>query len=167
MANFGPLTAEISLGVWGTPANLNGFRVLLCYCSNVAHWRPTKRCTMFVHLLGWCIIYTFWGAFASWQNFARCKLHFASKSCVLLYWQCYCTALQQRVSVKLCGMVQGMELQNFCRQRHLYLAGRPSRWASAHILVLLVMDNRPLVRFSIHHHVPVYQVVWKKEHFFS
>jgi len=30
------------------------------------------------------------------QNFARCKIHFASKSCVLLYWQRYCTALQQR-----------------------------------------------------------------------
>jgi len=28
MANFGPLTAEIGLAVWGTPANFNGFRVL-------------------------------------------------------------------------------------------------------------------------------------------
>jgi len=28
-----------------------------------------------------------------------------------------------------------MELPNFCRGRHLYSAGRPSRWASAHILV--------------------------------
>ena len=28
MANFGPLTAEIGLGVWGTPANFNGFRIL-------------------------------------------------------------------------------------------------------------------------------------------
>jgi len=26
--NFGPLTAEISWRVWGTPANFNGFRVL-------------------------------------------------------------------------------------------------------------------------------------------
>jgi len=26
--NFGPLMAEISSGVWGTPANFNGFRVL-------------------------------------------------------------------------------------------------------------------------------------------
>ena len=38
-------------------------------------------------------------------------------------------------SAKLCGLVQGMELQNFRRGRHLYSAGRPSRWASAHILV--------------------------------
>jgi len=28
MVNFGPLTAEICLGVWGTPANFNGFCVL-------------------------------------------------------------------------------------------------------------------------------------------
>jgi len=28
MVNFGPLTAEIGSGVWGTPANFIGFRVL-------------------------------------------------------------------------------------------------------------------------------------------
>ena len=28
MANFGPLAAEIGSGVWGIPANFNGFRVL-------------------------------------------------------------------------------------------------------------------------------------------
>jgi len=28
MVNFGPLTAEIGSGFWGTPANFNGFRVL-------------------------------------------------------------------------------------------------------------------------------------------
>jgi len=28
MANFGPLTAEVCSGVWGTPENFNGFRVL-------------------------------------------------------------------------------------------------------------------------------------------
>jgi len=28
MVNFGPLTAEIGSGVWGTPANFKGFRVL-------------------------------------------------------------------------------------------------------------------------------------------
>jgi len=28
MANFGPLAAEIGSGVCGTPANINGFRVL-------------------------------------------------------------------------------------------------------------------------------------------
>jgi len=28
MVNFGPLAAEIGLGVWGTPTNFNGFRFL-------------------------------------------------------------------------------------------------------------------------------------------
>jgi len=28
MVNFGPLAAEISLVIWGTPANFNGFRIL-------------------------------------------------------------------------------------------------------------------------------------------
>ena len=46
-----------------------------------------------------------------------------------------CTALQQRASAKLCGVVQGMELWYFRRGRHLYSAGPPSRWALANILV--------------------------------
>jgi len=28
MVNFGPIAAEIGLPLWGTPPNLNGFRVL-------------------------------------------------------------------------------------------------------------------------------------------
>jgi len=28
MVNFGPLMAETGSGVWGTPANFNGFRIL-------------------------------------------------------------------------------------------------------------------------------------------
>ena len=38
------------------------------------------------------------------RNFARCKIHFTSKSCILLYWRHYGTALQQRASAKLCGV---------------------------------------------------------------
>ena len=59
-----------------------------------------------------------------------------SHACVLVYWQRYCTALQQRASANLCGMVQVMELRDFSRGRHLYSARRPSCWASAHIIVL-------------------------------
>jgi len=125
MANFGPLTAEIRAGVWGTPAISTGFACCLCYCSDVAHRRPTKLCMMFGCLLGWYTIYTFLGAFAR-QNFAWCKIHFTSKFCIRLYWQSYCTPLQQQASAKLCGIVQAMELWNFHRGRHLYSAGRPS-----------------------------------------
>jgi len=68
-----------------------------------------------------------------------CHDGITSKSCILLYWQRYGTALQQRALAKLCGVVQGMELRNFCRLRHLYLPGWPSHWASAHILVQIKM----------------------------
>ena len=43
-----------------------------------------------------------------------------SKSRVLVYWQHCCTALQQRASAKLCGVVKGMELRLFRRGRHLF-----------------------------------------------
>jgi len=82
------------------------------------------------------------------QNCARCNTDFTSKSCVLLYWQRDCTALQQRATAKLCGVVQGMELNNFREGRHLYLAGRPSRWALAHILVLVYF----CLPLSLHHY---------------
>jgi len=62
-------------------------------------------------------------------------LRSTSKSCVILYWQRYYTTLEQRASAKICGMLQGMELQNFRRGRHLYSTGRLSRWALPHSLV--------------------------------
>jgi len=86
IANFGPLTAEIGLGVWSTPANFNGFRVwpsCLRYCSDVAHRKPTKLWTMFGRFLGCYTIHTFSGAPAR-QNSARCKFHFMSNS--ILRW---------------------------------------------------------------------------------
>ena len=72
MANFGLLSTEICWRVWGNPANLTGFASCLHYCSDVAHRRPTKLCTMFGHLLG-CYIYIFGGScplieFCSMQN---------------------------------------------------------------------------------------------------
>jgi len=69
MVNFGPLAAEIGLVVWGTPANFNGFRVLVAL------------------------------------------LH----------------------GTTVVGVRQNAALN---RGRHLYSAGRPSRWALAHILVV-------------------------------
>ena len=45
VVNFGSLTAEIDSGVWGTPANLNGFRVLaaLLHGSRVVGVSQTLR----------------------------------------------------------------------------------------------------------------------------
>jgi len=43
--NFSPLAAEITLPVWGTPANFNGFRVLaaLLHGSQVVSVSQTLR----------------------------------------------------------------------------------------------------------------------------
>jgi len=37
MVNFGPLAAEISPVVWGTPTNFNGFRVLAALLHSAQH----------------------------------------------------------------------------------------------------------------------------------
>jgi len=58
MVNFGPLTHE-TVGECGAPQQIStGFATSLCYCSDVAHWRPTKPCTMFGRLMGWYTLYT-------------------------------------------------------------------------------------------------------------
>ena len=105
---------------------LMGFASWLHYCSDVSQRLSTKLCTMFGCLLGWYTMYSVSGALAPCQNFARCKIHFVSKFCVLVYWQCHCTALQQRASANLCGVE---------KRAPPIFGSRPSRWASAHILV--------------------------------
>ena len=95
MVNLGPLTAEICLPVWGTPANFNGFRVL----ASLRHRRHSTEVNRTLHNI-WPspgpvhYIYIFGGSCPK-RNFTRCKIHFSSKSsCVLLYLQRYCTALE-------------------------------------------------------------------------
>jgi len=140
MANFGPLTAEIGWRIWGTPANFNGFRVL----ALLLQWHHSLAANQTLHDV-WLspglvyYIYTFFGGFCPGLNFARHSLNFASMSCILLYRQHYCTALDQWLSAKLCGMVHGMELRHFCRRYHLYSAGHPLHWALAHILVSFIL----------------------------
>jgi len=95
MVNFGPLTAEIGWGVWGTLANFNGFRVLASYCSDVAQRRPKKLCTMFGRLLGWAdTLHIHFRGFLPLSEFCQVQNSLCiSTSCLLLYWQRYCTAL--------------------------------------------------------------------------
>jgi len=46
MVHFGPLAVEIGSGVWGTPANFNGFRVFaaLLHGTLVVGVSQTLRC---------------------------------------------------------------------------------------------------------------------------
>jgi len=74
MANFGPITAEIDSGVWGTTANFNGFRILAAL------------------------------------------LH----------------------GILVLGIRQTAALNP---GHHLYSAGRPARWALAHILVIALFGS--------------------------
>jgi len=72
MVNFGPLTAEIGWLVeqkyiYAPEQISTGFASWLRYCSDVAHWRPTIRCTMFGRLLGWYTIYACSGAPDPWR----------------------------------------------------------------------------------------------------
>ena len=136
MANFGPLAAEIGSGVWVTPANFNGFRILpsllqRCRSPEADQTAPCLAIscagTLYIHFRG---LLPHDGILPGAKFTLRPS---RTKSCVLMYWQRYCTALEHRASAKLCGVVQGMELQNLCRGCHLYLAGQTSRWALAHI----------------------------------
>jgi len=123
MANFGPLTAEIGLGVWGTHEISTGFPSWLRYCSDVVHRRPTKLCTTFSRLLRWYTIYSFSGAVYLLTEFCQFTLrssHAFSRSGSVI------AGIPAAGSAKLCGVVQGMELQNFRRGRHAPIFG----WAA-------------------------------------
>jgi len=108
MVNFSPLTAEIGWRVWGIPANFNGFHILV----SSLHWHrstevnqtlhdvlPSPELVHYIH---------FWELLPPMEP-ARCKIHFVSESCVLLYWQRYCSALKQRASAKLCSVVSSRD----------------------------------------------------------
>ena len=103
-----------SVGEFGAPQPIStGFASWLRYCSDVAHRRPSKLGTMFCRLPAGTLYIL---------GLLR-KNSLCVQVSVLLYLQRYCTTLEQRPSAKLCGVVQGMELRNFRRRRHLYSAG--------------------------------------------
>jgi len=142
MVNFGPLTAEIGSGVWGIPANFNGFRVL----PSLLHRRRSPEANQTLHDV-WPspglahYIYTFVDScplteFCQVQN-ALCVqvLRFPILAALLHGTPAAGVSQALRRGTKI-------ELRNFRRGRHLYSAGRPSRWASAHILVMAALRSR-------------------------
>ena len=125
---------------WAPQQISTGFASCLCYCNDVAHWRPTKLCTMFGISWAGTLHIDFWGLLPPDRILPSAKFTLRP-SLALFCWRRYCTALQQRPSATLCGIVQQMELRNFRRGCHLYSTGRPSRWALAHILVMVALCN--------------------------
>ena len=84
MVNFGSLTSEIYWQVWGTPANFNRFRIL----ASLLHQCCLMEVNQTLHDV-WpspgLVHYIYIFAILTQWNFARCKIPFASESCVLIY----------------------------------------------------------------------------------
>ena len=128
MVNFSLLAAEIGPVVSGIPANFNGFASWQRYCSDVAQRKPTKLHSVWpspglVHY-----IYIFGDACA------------VTEFCLVQNSLCFLQVLRCRIlvgsSVTARHLSSGRD-PNFVALstgRHLYLAGRPSHWALAHIL---------------------------------
>jgi len=128
--NFSLLAAEIVSLLWGTLANFNNFRVLTSLLqrrrSTVANqtlhsvW-PLHGLVDYVYIFGGCCSVT---EFCQVQNSLG----------VLQVLRCPIGSVTARQSSS------GRE-PNFAAlstRRHLYPAGRPSRWALAHIIVLVL-----------------------------
>jgi len=95
MVNFGPLAAEMS-GSLGHPSKFQRVSRLgsVTVATSLNGSQPSFGRCLAVSWAGTLYtIYTFSGALAPLRNFVWCKIHFAFKSCALLFWQCYCTAL--------------------------------------------------------------------------
>jgi len=118
MVNFSPLVAEIGSLVWGTPANYNGFASCLRYCSDVAQRKLAKLCMMFGHLLGLYIP----------PDGILSGAEFTLRPSLALY---YIGSVTARHS----SSGRQPNFAALSRGRHLYSAGRPSRWALADILI--------------------------------
>ena len=139
MVNFGPLAAEIVSGVWGSAANFNGFRVL----ASLLYWRRSRDVNKTLHdvspspgLLHY--IYTFGGSIAPDGILPDAK--FTLRPCLAFS---YIGSVRPTAKHSSSGRQPNFAV--WCKEwnyrtfaelgRHLYSAGRPSRWASAHILV--------------------------------
>jgi len=109
-----------------------GFASCLRYCSDVAHQRPTKLRTIFGRLLGWYTIYTFSEALAPDRILAGAKF----TVCLSLAFA-YIGSVTARHSSsgRQPNFSASYKEWNYGTFRRGHSAGRPSRWASAHILV--------------------------------
>jgi len=137
--NFIPLATEIGIPVWGTPANFKGF----CMFASLLHRRratdvnetlhdvwSSPGLLHYIYISGDCCPLR---EFCHMQNLLCIQVLRSPILSVLLH-----SARAVGVSQTLWHGVQGVELRNFYRGRHLYSARRPSRCASGNILVQYV-----------------------------
>jgi len=131
IANFGPLTAEIGSKVWATPANFNCFRVL----ASLLQRRRSAEANQTFHDV--------------WLSPGLLHyIHFRGllpPNVILPDVKC---TLRPSVAFSYIGNVTARHSSSgrqpysamLSRGRHLYLAGWPSRWASAHIRVYFFIE---------------------------
>jgi len=126
MMNFGALMAEIRWRVWGTPANFNGFRIL----ASLLHRRRSTEVNQTLHYVWpspglvryiYILVALAHNGILAGAKFTLCP------SLALSY--------SGSVTARHSSSGHQANFAAFSRGRHLYSAGRPSRWASAHILV--------------------------------
>jgi len=155
MVKFSLLAAEIAVWELGAPpANFNDFRVLASLLQRRRATEVNQTCTMSRRLMaGTLCIHFCWllpahgilpGAnFTLRPNIAFCSIG--------------------SVTARHSSSGRQPNFAAFSRGRHLYSAGRPSRWASAHILVSDVLEIRKPRKSATYIHktneiLPLYEV---------
>jgi len=123
-----------SVGRFRAPRQIStDFALWRRYCTDVAQRRSTKLCRMFDRLLGWYTIYTFSGALAPNGILPDAKFTLSPSRAFS-----YIGSVTARHSSSDRQPNWGVQH----RGRQLYSAGRPSHWASTHILVKAAISNR-------------------------
>jgi len=128
MVNFGALAAEIDPVVWGSPANFKGFRVL---ASLVLRRRSTKANQTLHDVWPLSVLVDYICIFGG-----CCPV---TEFCQVQHSLCVLQVVRSPIGSVTARQSSSGSEPNFAALstgRHLYSVGRPSRWASAHILVL-------------------------------
>ena len=129
MLNFGPLTAEICWRVWGTPANFNEFRV----SPSLLQRRRLTEVNQTLHNV-WSSLGLVYYTHIHFRGLLPPNgiLHGTKFTLRLSLAFSYIGSVTARHS----SSGRHPNFAALSRGRHLYSAGRPSRSASAHILVV-------------------------------
>jgi len=133
MVNFGPLAAEIGPVVWGTRANFNGFRVL----AALLHGTPVVGVSQTLRRWAEGVISIQQGGHhvGYWPTF---YLTIAIGQTII-----FCPVVSVCLSVVYLSIYRSIYLffSSPNLSRYLYSAGRPSRWALAHISSTLFLTS--------------------------
>jgi len=116
-----------------TPANFNRFRVL----TSLLHWRRSAEVSQTLHDV-WPSAGLIHYIFCQVQNPGRIPL--GGKPCIQVLRPSLAFSYIGSVTAQYSSSVRQPNFAAFSRGRHLYSAGRPSRWTSAHILVYIGIE---------------------------